>query len=214
MSRKQPRTPRVVAELGRPETPEETAARKAAASRRHRENQTFSNLVVAVVACLAVVLVMVLVVLRPDVSPREPIDVAAAAAAAQPTVDEALIAPDLPEGWASNAAEIRTGGDDVTTWYAGYVTPGEQFLSFTQALDANPTWLASAIEEAPQTGEREIGGLTWREHDQRDAEDPGNLAYVLTTEAGASTVVIAGTADDAEIQTFAEAVSAELAAGE
>lgn len=205
------RAPRVVAELGRPETPDETAARKAAASRRHRENQTFTNLVGAVVASLALVLVMVLVVLRPSMPPREPVDVLAAAAAAQPMVDAPLIAPELPQGWASNAGEIRTGGDGVTTWYAGYVTPDQRFLSFTQAIDANPTWLAAAIDEAPQTGEREIAGIAWREHDRRDTDDPGNLAFALTAEVGASTVVIAGTADDDEVQAFAEAVSAELA---
>ncbi|WP_306231290.1 DUF4245 family protein [Agrococcus beijingensis] len=213
MSRK-PASPPVVAELGRPETPDETRARKAAASKRHRDNQTFTNLIVAVIACLALVLVMVLVVLRPGLPPREPIDVIAAAAAAQPIVETPLIAPELPEGFASNAAELRTGSDDITTWYAGYVTPEQQFLAFTQALEANPTWLQSTIEDAPQTGERTVGGVVWTEHDQRDAEDPGNLAFVLTTEHDASTVVIAGTAGDDELQTFAEAVSAELVAGD
>jgi hypothetical protein len=213
MSRK-PASPPVVAELGRPETPEETRARKAAASKRHRDNQTFTNLIIAVLASLGLVLVMVLVVLRPDQPPREPVDVPAAAAAAQPTVESHLIAPRLPEGFASNAAEIRTGTDGITTWYAGYVTPQQRFLSFTQALEANPTWLQNTIESAPQTGERTIDGVVWTEHDQRDAEDPGNLAFVLTTEHDASTVVIAGTAEDAELQTFAEAVSAELVAGD
>lgn len=208
---------RIVAELGRPETPEETAARKAAASKRHRDNQTFTNLIAALVVCLGLVLVMVLVVVRPGIPEREPIDVAAAAASAQRTIDAPLVSPDLPEGWAANVAEVRGGADGVTTWYAGFVTPGDpqpQFLSFTQAIDANPTWLATAIEGAPQTGERTIDGITWAEHDQRAAEDPGNLAYVLTTEVGASTVVVAGTAGDAELQIFAEAVSAELAAAE
>lgn len=209
-----PKQPRIVAELGRPETPEETASRKAAASRRHRENQTFSNLLVAIAACLGVVLVMVLVVLRPSPPPREPVDVAAAAASAEASVGAPLIAPVLPEGFDSNAAEIRVGADGVTTWYAGYVTPAEQFVSFTQALDANPTWLLTASDGAPQTGERTVGGLTWTEHDQRDADDPGNFAFVLTTEHDASTVVIAGTAADDEIQAFAEAVSASLTAGE
>ena len=211
MSRKQPR---VVAELGRPETPEETVARKAAASRRHREHQTFLNLIAAVVVCLALVVVMVLVVVRPGVPERAPIDVAAAAEGAQRTVDEPLVVPELPEGWDANAAEIRTGADGVVTWYAGYVTPDEQFLFFRQALEANPTWLVTAIEGATPTGERTIAGLTWIEHDQRDAEDPGNLAYLLTTEHDASTVIVGGTADDAELQTFAEAVSAELTSGE
>jgi hypothetical protein len=205
---------RIVAELGRPETPEETAARKAATSKRHRDNQTFSNLIAAVIVCLALVLVMVLVVVRPGLPEREPFDVPAAAAGAQGVVDAPLVVPTLPDGWEANLAELRTGADGISTWYAGYVTPEQQFVSFTQAVDANPTWLATATESAPRTGEREIAGITWTEHDQRAAEDPGNLAYVLTTEQGASTVVIAGTAGDAELQTFAEAVSASLAAGE
>lgn len=204
----------VVAELGRPETPEETAARKAASSRRHRENRTFTNLLVAVAVCLGVVVVMVLVVVRPPMPEPEPIDVAAAAANSQVVADEPLIAPMLPEGWAANAAEIRVGDDDIVTWHAGYVTPDEQFLFLRQAIDANQTWLVTAIENATPTGERTIDGITWIEYDQRGTEDPGNLEYVLTTEHDASTVVVAGTAGDAELQTFAEAVSAELAGGE
>lgn len=205
---------RVVAELGRPETPDETAARKAASSRKHRENRTFTNLLAAVVVCLAVVLVMMLVVVRPPMPERDPIDVAAAAESSQIVAQQPLIVPQLPEGWAANAAEIRTGSDEIVTWHVGYITPEEQFLFVRQAIDANPTWLVAAIESAIPTGERTIDGLTWIEYDQRVAEDPGNLAYVLTTEHGASTVVIGGTAGDAELQTFSEAVSAQLANGE
>jgi hypothetical protein len=56
---------RVVAELGRPETPDETAARKAENSRAHRANQTTRNLLLALLASLAIVLFIVLVVVRP-----------------------------------------------------------------------------------------------------------------------------------------------------
>ena len=59
------RAPRVVAELGRPETPDETAARKAASSRAHRENQTAFNLVIAIVVSVGIVVLLVLVVVRP-----------------------------------------------------------------------------------------------------------------------------------------------------
>ncbi|SFR99164.1 Protein of unknown function [Agrococcus baldri] len=206
--------PRVVAELGRPETPDEAAARKAASSRRHRENRTFTNLLAAIVVCLGVVLVMVLVVVRPPMPEREPIDVAAAAEASQIVSNQPLIVPELPEGWGSNAAEIRTGADQIVTWHVGYITPAEQYAFVQQAIDANPTWLVAAIEGATRTGERTIDGTTWIEYDQRATEDPGNLAYVLTTEHDASTVVIGGTADDTELQTFAEAVSAQLTAGD
>ncbi|WAC66440.1 DUF4245 domain-containing protein [Agrococcus sp. SL85] len=210
--RRSKREPRIVAELGRPETPEEMMARKAAASKRHRDNQTFTNLAAAIVVCLGIVLVMVLVVLRPDMAPPEPVDVAAAASDAEATVDVELVAPALPEGWAANAAELRSGSGGVVSWYAGYVTPEQQFLSVTQAIDANPTWLAQQIRDLPATGERTVDGIAWTEHDNRDARDPGNLAYVLTAEVGASTLIVAGTAGDAELQQLTEAVSAELAA--
>src|SRR5690606_28187846 len=68
-----PRDPRVdetgrpiVAELGRAETPQETAERKAAASATRRTNQTALNLFIAVLASLAIVAFLVMVVVRPD----------------------------------------------------------------------------------------------------------------------------------------------------
>src|SRR5207342_1416059 len=57
----------IVAELGRAETPAETAERKAKASAKRRSNQTAINLVIALVASLGLVLLVVLVVVRPEV---------------------------------------------------------------------------------------------------------------------------------------------------
>ena len=53
------RESRVVAELGRPETAEETAARKAENSRNHRSRQTVNNLVYSLLATLGIVVVIV-----------------------------------------------------------------------------------------------------------------------------------------------------------
>ncbi len=58
------RPPAVVAELGRPETPEETAERKAENSRNHRNRQTVNNLVLSLIATVAVVALIVLFVPR------------------------------------------------------------------------------------------------------------------------------------------------------
>lgn len=205
------REPAIVAELGRPETPDETAARRAESSRRHRAAQTIPHLVGAIIVCLGIVLVMVLVVVRPGVPERAPVDVAAAAAGVPGEMGDAVVVPQLPDGWAANAATVRSGADGVRHWYAGYITPATAFASVTQAFDANPTWLVQQIRNAPATGEREIGGIRWTEHDQRGADDAGNLEYVLTTERGGEIVIVAGTADDAEMTTLAEAVSAALA---
>src|SRR3546814_6486486 len=70
---------RVVAELGRPETPEETAARKAESSRIYRSSQSFRNLIAALVVTLIVVAVVIFGVHRGDVAEAPEIDVAAEA---------------------------------------------------------------------------------------------------------------------------------------
>src|SRR6188768_3017135 len=101
----------IVAELGRPETPEETAARKAESSRRHRANQSMRNLGWSLGVSLLVVLFLVLVVVRPDPGTTGAVDYAAAAQEAQPGIDVALVSPELPDGWSANAAEIRTTSD-------------------------------------------------------------------------------------------------------
>jgi len=199
----------VVAELGRPETPEETAARKAETSRLHRANQTTLNLVAALVVCLGVVLLIVLVVVRPDPAPREPIDYAAIAEQAQPSVDEPLVSPSLPDDWSANSATMQTKAG-VTSWYIGLITPSTQFIGVRQGIDADPTWLANQLDFARGSGAIDIDGVTWQLYDNRDRDDAGNLAYVMTAEHGASTVVLFGTAPDSEFETLAASVSAEL----
>ena len=67
---------RIVAELGRPETPEEAAARQAESSRRYRTSKTFPNLVWALLVCLGVVLLIVLLVPRDDAPVARDLDVA------------------------------------------------------------------------------------------------------------------------------------------
>jgi hypothetical protein len=204
----------IVAELGRPETPQETAARKAESSRRHRGNQTALNLAAALVVSLVVVLITVLVVVRPDPGPAEPIDFAAIAAQAQPTVDAPLVVPELPKGWYSNSAKLETSAG-VTSWYIGLITPGEQFIGLRQGIDADDTWLAVELGSARATGAVTIGGVNWDLYDNRDARgDQGNLAYAMTTMQAESTLVLYGTATDSEFETLADSVSARLKEGE
>ncbi|MDR5698858.1 DUF4245 domain-containing protein [Agromyces aerolatus] len=210
---REPRAPRVVAELGRPETAEETAARKAENSLKHRQRQTVMNLVYALVASLAVVLVIVLVVPRSD-TPMEPdIDVAATAGQAQAAMAAPLAVPELPEGWRANAAEIRRSeADQVTAWYIGYLTPSDEFVGVYQAIGANPTWVAGLLARTPATGTTTIDGVDWTVYDNRStSDDVGNAEYGMTTEAGDTTFVVLGTAPPAE---FGELVAALTSAVE
>lgn len=202
------RPPRVVAELGRPETPEETAARRAENSMKHRQRQTVLNLVLALGASLLVVLVIVLLVPRSDTPMERDIDVVPIAEQAQVATDDDLAVPELPNGWRANAAELRTSdADQVTAWYVGYLTPSDEYIGMYQGLDANPTWAAGLLARTLATGTTTIGGVEWTVYDNRDSgDDVGNARYGLITEAGDSTFVLLGTGTPEEFETLATAL--------
>ncbi|MFD4422718.1 DUF4245 domain-containing protein [Agromyces sp. NPDC058484] len=203
------RAPRVVAELGRPETPEETAARQAENSRLHRQRQTVKNLVLALGASLLVVLVIVLLVPRSDTAFERDVDVASVAEQAQVASDDPLAVPELPESWRANAAELRTSKvDGVTAWYAGYLTPGDEYVGMYQGIDANPTWVAGLLARTLATGTTAIEGVEWTVYDNRGSgDDVGNAQYGLTAEAGGSTFVLLGTAAPEEFEVLAAALA-------
>lgn len=202
----------IVAELDRAETPDETADRKAAASARRRTNQTAVNLVLALLASFGVVALIVLVVVRPQSIERDPIDYRSIAADAQQAVEVPLAAPVLPDGWSANRAELDEGiNDDVTSWQIGLLTPTAQYIGLVQGIDANASWVADQTAHAKETDRILIGGTEWRVIDRRDVDDAGNLAYALVATFDRSTVVLGGTASDAEFATLAEAISSELA---
>jgi hypothetical protein len=202
----------IVAELGRAETPSETADRKAAASATRRSNQTTLNLVIALIASLLVGGIIVFSwVSRPAVSQLPPVDYVTIAADAQQAIDVPLVVPVLPEGWSANRAEFLADADGVQSWQIGLLTPSGQYIGLVQGIDADDRWVTQQTAEAEATDRFEIGGLGWNEYDRRDAEDPGNLAYALVATADRSTVVLGGTATDEEFATLAAAVAAELA---
>ena len=202
------REPRVVAELGRPETPEETAVRKADDAVKRRQRQTVRNLVASLLASLAVVAVIVLIVPRSDTPIERDVDVPAVAAQAQAGIEQELAVPELPDGWRSNDASLRQGeADGVRAWYAGYLTPSNEYAGMYQGLGANPTWTAELLANTIATGVVMIDGVEWTVYDNRESDaDVGNARYGLVTEAGESTFVLLGTAAPEEFETLARAI--------
>jgi hypothetical protein len=201
----------IVAELGRAETPDEIANRKAEARVRRRSNQTTLNLVIALIASLGIVALIVLVVVRPQSIERDPVDYQAIAADAQDETDVPLAAPGLPDGWSANRAEfVPAGADGVARWEIGLLSPSGQYIGLVQGIDANSTWVSQQTAEAEATDRFEIGGVGWNEYDRRDVPDTGNLAYAIVGTIDRSTIVLGGTATDEEFATLAEAVAEEL----
>jgi hypothetical protein len=210
-----PRTkpPAVVAELGRPETPEETAARKAQNSANHRNRQTVNNLVYSLLATLALVVVIVLAVPRGNPTADAPaVDYATIAQEAQGSEPERLLVPKLPAGWKANNAELRTKtADKVDYWYIGLLTPKGEYIGITQGFDANESWVAEQVNRTMIKGTRDVSGVTWDVYDNRTSNsDSGNVAYALSTEAGRSSIIVFGTADDAEFDTVAATLAGQI----
>ncbi|MBF4585212.1 DUF4245 domain-containing protein [Curtobacterium sp. VKM Ac-2861] len=201
----------IVAELGRPETAEETWARKDAARTARRQHQTAFNLVIALIASLGIVLFLVAVVVRPNTTVDRTVDYQQIAADAH-VGDITLAAPDLPSGFTSNRADFSDKtSDDVDVWTVGFVTPDKQYLSLQQGVDANGSWVSNQLDQRPSTGTRVIDGTKWTVYDRRaEGSDAGNHAYSLVSTFGANTIVLSGTADDSSYRTVATAVTKQF----
>lgn len=202
------RAPRIVAELGRPETPEETRSRLAENSRLYRSRKTVNNLVLSLIATLATVLIIVLIVPRNETPLADAVNYAAVASQLQPSVPARLAVPDLPDGWRANSAEYRPGGSDqVASWYIGLLTPAKAFIGFDQAFNANPTWLAEQVRSTPASDTVTITSVQWDVYRNDAPEaDRGNFDYALVTVSGPSTYVLVGTATPEEFAVLAQAL--------
>jgi hypothetical protein len=207
------RQPRVVAELGRPETPEEMAERKAENSRNYRKRKTVNNLVYSLLVCVGLVLVIALAVPRADNSLVPEVNYDAVATQAQTSSDHILVNPDLPGSWSSNRAETdRTGG--VSSWNIGLITPSNEYIGITQGFDANETWVSQQLRQTTASSTVTIDGVEWTIYDNRARDDVGNVEYALTTESGASTFIVFGTAQDGEFRTVASALAGQVLANQ
>jgi hypothetical protein len=206
------KAPRVVAELGRPETPEETATRLATSSRNYRSRKTVNNLVLSLIATLVAVFVVVLMVPRSDTPIERPVDYHQVVSQAQIGSTEPLVDPALPAGWRANAAEWRSGaGDAVPSLYIGLLTPGEQFIGLTQGIGANDTWLAGQLHHQAASDTVNIDGVTWDVYRNTAAlADRGNFDYALVSTAGRSTYLLVGTAQEPEFRALAGALATQI----
>jgi hypothetical protein len=203
---------RIVAELGRPETPRETADRKARDRVLRRSRQNFRNLIGSLVVCLVAVVFIILLVPRGDGVTQPAIDVKATADQYAKTAGQPLVAPTVPAGWKSNAAELRGSGTG-SSWYVGYVIDGTGYAGITEGLPGDATLLAATLDDAKPTGTTTIGGLPWRVYDRRSlGSDAGNVAYGLATRIGSVVIAVYGTGSAEQVRGLAAGVAKDAAA--
>ncbi|GGH38476.1 DUF4245 domain-containing protein [Microbacterium album] len=205
------RSPRVVAELGRPETPEETAARKAANSRAYRQSQSLRNLIVALAVTLGVVAIMIWGVPRGDPGERPSVDPAPVAAMAEDAYDRTVVVPDVPagDGWRVNLAEVTPGSP--ASWNIVYVPGDTSFLRFAQGFDADATWAAQVLGGTAPSDDVVIDGITWQVYDV-DPRRNANISYALGTQAGDDHVLLYGTSSPEKTAEVAGMIASQVRA--
>jgi len=220
MARKSSSEPVIVAELGRPETPGETAERKARNSRLYRERKTVNNLVFSLIVSLAMVLLIVLIVPRGvDAWSGHSVDVARSASDTAATAGQPLVAPEVPEGWKAKQAELRSApSGDIAYWYIGYTTKSDAYAAVIQAFTnsgapVDDSWIAQQFEAQAATGSERIGGLDWTVYDHPERNpDTTNMVFGLQAAVGDATLLVYGTESPDELRALAASV-AEQAAG-
>jgi hypothetical protein len=199
---------RIVAELGRPETAEETAERKAQSSRNYRASKTFRNLLAAIIATLAVLAVVIFGVPRGEPAERTPIDVAAEAAALESTLGRTVLSPEMP-GWRVNAASLQ--GSTVEAWTVVYAKLGDSgYVNIAQGFDADDAWPLEILAGARPDGTVTIGGVQWDEYRIAQPDDARNVSYALATQAGPDGVMIYGSVSAEAAAEAAEALAPEI----
>lgn len=204
----------VVAELGRPETPAETAVRKAHDSRMYRQRKTVNNLVFSLLVSLGAVLLIVLMVPRGTGGFEDySVDVAAAASTSSPSTGRQLIVPEVPAEWKAKQADLRTDGS-IQYWYIGYTTANGAYAAVVQAFDTeraavDERWIAERLEKQTATGTETIGGIEWTVYDHSErSPDGANVLFGLEGRLGDTTLLVFGTDRPEVIRELAAQVAA------
>ncbi len=181
-----------------------------------RYQHTALTLIGAIVACLAIIAVVVILVVRPDQEQRQPVDWHSAAADVASSISPDALDPQLPDGWTANVAELRQV-DDVQTFVIALLSPNQGYVELDQGfidITADPTkgatWQHDELDGVEPSGSTVIDGLSWQTIDRRSEQNTGNFAYSMVADLGASTVVLHGTATATEFTAVAQTIATQM----
>ena len=192
----------------RPQPPVEDAPTPPVPDRRSK--QTFANMLRSLVPLVLIILAVVWWTAfrqSADVQPVKTVDPSTTVQLAANRAGYPLLVPtDLPRGYRPTSVRTDAGnagkGDPVTL-EIGYVTPKDQFAEFVVSDDPRADAVTALLADATPAGSVQIGGDTWtratRMH-ERDEET------VLSRTVDGVTVVVSGSASEAELETVAGSV--------
>ncbi|WP_144795753.1 DUF4245 family protein [Microbacterium paludicola] len=200
----------IVAELGRPETPEETAARKAEFSAKYRAGQSFRNLIAALIITLAVVAVIIFAVPRGEPASERQIDLPRIAADVESTMDSPVLVPELGDFWRVNAAELQGGA--TTVWNVTLAPADEDergFIRVAQAFNADASWAPQILNGTAATETTRIGGLEWDVY-ALSGRTENNVDNAIGTQAGDDYILLYGSRSKESTAEVAESLIPQI----
>lgn len=180
---------------------------------RHRARQTIVNLVLALAASVAVVVLIVLSVPRDESNRIKPVayDSIVSQAVTSSGLDLIKIKP--LDNWWCNLAQLNLNSSDAVPYFkAGFVGSNVKYIGYTQAFEANPTWLAFQLKEKTLTGSYEYSYYKWDIYQSIIKNDPAKtMDYVMVLNYKDNDyVLLYGVADKAEFEAFANEISDRL----
>lgn len=201
----------IVAELGRPETPEETAARKAASSKAYRSSQTIRNLVAAMLVTLAVVAVIVFAVPRGEPTSQPQVDLAGIAQNVESTMQSPVIVPEVGTFWRVNAAALEGGATRV--WNVTLAPAAEDergFIKLAQAFGTDASWAPQQLNGVAPTDTVRIADRDWDVYRPGEAGSRANITYAIGTQASDDYVLLYGSGSAESTAELATSLAPQL----
>lgn len=176
---------------------------------KYRAKQTVVNLVLALAACVAVVVLLVTSVPRDESNRIKEVNYSA-------IVDEAKASSSLPlikikplDNWWSNLAQLNTESSDaVVNFKAGFVGSDIKYIGYTQAFEGNPTWLAFQLAGTTITGEYSYANFNWEIYESVVKHDPKKtMDYIMVLNYSKNDyILLYGVADKNEYEAFANEI--------
>jgi hypothetical protein len=157
------------------------------------------SLLPLVLVCLAIVGITALRQ-NPSDPVREVDTTSAERAVAQLAGYQLLVPRGLPHDWRPTSVHTdagRVSAGDPVTLQIGWYTPAKEFAEYVVSDDQHASALTSVLAQAAKDGSQQVGGQTW----QRLTTERGETA--LTRSEGPATLVVTGSASDAELATLA-----------
>jgi hypothetical protein len=180
---------------------------------RHRARQTVINLCLALGASVGLVVTLVLIVPRDDSNRVKEVDYTTISQKAKVDSGFEVITVNPPTNWWSNNAALTTNNvDTVPVFKAGFVGSDIKYIGYTQAFNANPTWLALSLNGKVITGEYSSKHYKWDIYESIVKNDPKKtMDYIMVLNYKAQDyVLLYGVADQTDFKAFIDSIDKQL----